>query len=153
MLRKGSKLPRNIDPTIFEKYVPNSLEEVAEESRELLQRFYEFFKEKSETEVGKMIEDRLSTSFLFRKFTLEMRVSEISEGLSSSKRVRSVVVGLGWDGIVVFSFPERVVLRSPWNAVTLSLLSQGIKVSTETEWITLTSNQLWEIYEVCREYQ
>lgn len=79
-----------------------------------------------------MIENRLSTSLLFRKLTLEMRVGEISEGLSSSKRVRTVVVGLGWDGIVVFSFPERIVLRSPWDAVTLSLLSQGIKVSTDT---------------------
>jgi hypothetical protein len=147
LAQKGKAMPNAISSKHYERFVPNSLEEEAEESREHIQKLYLTHKGRNPSEIDQLIEARLSVSHMFRKYTVEMRVVEMSEGLTSSKkRLKSVVVGMGWKGLVILSFNERIIMKGSWDYLTFCLGSLGLKIFSDSQEIILKCAQLYEIY-------
>lgn len=73
-----------------------------------------------------------------------MRVRDISEGLTNSKKkVKGVMVGLNWQGITILSFNAITVFRSNWADCSISLGTFGLTLSTDDESITLKGLQLY----------
>jgi hypothetical protein len=119
-----------------------------------LQKLYSIRKGLSKLEVSELIEARLSASPFYRSHVWEMRVRDMSEGLTNSKRkVKGVMVGVGWSAITILSLNGVPVFRSSWADCSISLGTAGLSIATEDESITLKGLQLYEAYWLCREYK
>lgn len=73
-----------------------------------------------------------------------MRVRDMKEGLTNSKKkVKGVMVGVGWLGINILSLNGIPVFHSSWSDCSISLGTAGLTISTEDESITLKGLQLY----------
>jgi hypothetical protein len=153
MMKQGKTLPSTLTHAAYEKFIPNSLEEEVEENKQMLQKLYQTHRNNNATDIDAIIDNKLSASPFFRTYVWEMRVAGMSEGLTNSKQVKRVQVGVGWKGVSVLTLNEHRVFSCSWADCSLTLGTAGLRVSTEKESITLKGLQLYETYSLCREYK
>lgn len=108
-------MSKNIKERDLDSYVPLTIDIDSEDAYLMLDKIYAVFKTKTLEELEKLMTVRAQISPLYQKYVVEMEVVSMSPILTSKKSIHSVLVGLGWDAIKVFTVNHHLILELDWG--------------------------------------